>query len=256
MEWTDSGLRETYLPMALVWIGFVTFFVVALAVGVRLALLWKRTGEWPELMIATGVLGIGVFGFGLQTAAAVAGEGTPLSRALLALALIGSSVGTAAYYFFNAWVYHPESRGVRGLAIFGCTALALAFVATGLDTGFGRLGGTGPIDITRFLMLIGGMLWGSGEAFRYWLMMQRRLELGLADPVVTNRFLLWSLGAGTAGLGSLIGMIAQLSTGLTMLELPWVMASSSAHGFVAAIALWLAFVPPAGYVRYLRARAA
>ena len=53
MEWTDSGLRETYLPMALVWIGFVTFFVVALAVGVRLALLWKRTGEWPELMIAT-----------------------------------------------------------------------------------------------------------------------------------------------------------------------------------------------------------
>ena len=25
--------------------------------------------------------------------------------------------------------------------------------------------------------------------------------LGLADPVVTNRFLLWSIGAGAAGIG-------------------------------------------------------
>lgn len=241
--------------MALVWIGFITFFMAALAVGVRLALLWKRTGEWPELLIATGVLGIGVFGFGLQTASALAGEGTPSSRVLLALALIGSGVGTAAYYFFNAWLYHPESRAVRGLAVLGCVALALAFVGTGLETGFRKLGGTGPIDMARYLLLVGGLLWGSGEAFRYWLMMRRRLGLGLADPVVTNRFLLWSLGAGAAGLGSLIGMIAQLSTGLTMLELPWVMASSSAHGFVAAIALWLAFVPPARYVRRLRARA-
>jgi hypothetical protein len=33
------------------------------------------------------------------------------------------------------------------------------------------------------------------ESFRYWRMLRRRLRLGLADPVVTNRFLLWGIWA-------------------------------------------------------------
>jgi hypothetical protein len=51
-------------------------------------------------------------------------------------------------------------------------------------------------------------------------------------------------------------MVVQLTTGLPMLELPWVMMSSSLHGFVAAVALWLAFVPPARYLRRVRAATA
>ena len=43
-------------------------------------------------------------------------------------------------------------------------------------------------------------------------MMRRRLQIGLGDPVVANRFLLWGIGAGAAGLGSFIGVAAQIAT--------------------------------------------
>ena len=33
------------------------------------------------------------------------------------------------------------------------------------------------------------------EAGRYYLLMKRRTRLGLADPVVTDRFLLWTFAA-------------------------------------------------------------
>ena len=90
------------------------------------------------------------------------------------------------------------------------------------------------------------------EALLYWRKMRRRLRLGLADPVVTNRFFLWGLGAGAAGVGSAVGIGAQLATGLTPLEIPWVTLSSSLHGLTAAIAMWLAFLPTDGYRRFLR----
>ena len=38
------------------------------------------------------------------------------------------------------------------------------------------------------------------ESFRYWRMLRRRLRLGLADPVVTNRFLLWAVWAACSTL--------------------------------------------------------
>ena len=85
--------------------------------------------------------------------------------------------------------------------------------------------------------------------------MRRRLRLGLADPVVTNLFFLWGIGAGAAGLGTAIGTIAQLVTGLTPTQMPWITLSSSLHGLTAAVALWLAFVPNQTYLQFIEARA-
>jgi hypothetical protein len=87
-------------------------------------------------------------------------------------------------------------------------------------------------------------------------MMRRRVRLGLGDPVVANRFLLWGIGAGAAGLGSFIGVAGQLATGAAGTQSSWSMLSSSCHGLIAAIALWLAFVPPGFYRRFIEKRSA
>ena len=99
------------------------------------------------------------------------------------------------------------------------------------------------------------LLWGSAEALVYWRRMERRSQIGLADPAVTNRFLLWGIGAGAAGIGSAVGLSASIVMGQANVEIPWVIMSSSMHGLVAAIALSLAFVPPASYLRWVRRNA-
>jgi hypothetical protein len=86
----------------------------------------------------------------------------------------------------------------------------------------------------------------------------RRLRglLGLADPIVVNRFLLWAIGIGAAGIGTLIGAVVQMATGVPGIQFPSVLAVSSALGFTAAVSLGLAFLPPRAYTRFILSRAA
>jgi hypothetical protein len=109
--------------------------------------------------------------------------------------------------------------------------------------------------LARSVLQVSCLLWGSIEALRYWRMMRRRGRLGLADPVVTNRFFMWGVGAGAAGVGTAVGVTAQMLVGRPPLEIPWVTLSSSMHGLVAAVALSLAFLPTPAYRRFLLARA-
>lgn len=238
------------------WVGFVAFFVASLTAGVRLVMLWWRTRQLPELLIGIGVLGIGPVGFGLTVLAQLSRAGDPeLSRRLLAVALLAVCTGSLAQYLFNWRVYHPRQELVRwivytaGLVLFSCYATEL------FTSGFRSHYYNNPANLGRSALTIGCLLWGSGEALAYWRKMRRRLRLGLADPIVTNRFLLWGIGAGAAGVGTTIGTAAQMVTGLAPSQIPWITLSSSLHGLTAAVAMWLAFVPNRAYLEFIEARA-
>jgi hypothetical protein len=240
-----------------VGIGFLAFFVASSVVGVRLLLLWRRTRELPELLIGLGVLGIGPVGFGFITVGELFVAGAPgLAQSLIGTGLAAMSVGSGAKYVFNWRVYHPRNRVLRTLVVIACGLLAFCLAWEYVDTGFRTLVRPPRSYFLRIGLQVGCLLWGSGEALRYWDRMRRRVRLQLADPVVSNRFLLWGLGAGAAGVGSAVGGFMQWWTQLPPLELPWVMLSSSLHGLAAAVAMWLAFVPNATYTRWIRARAA
>jgi hypothetical protein len=238
-------------PPPLVWVGFLAFFVVALVVGVRLLALAYKTRRLPDFCIGVGVLGIGPVGFGAQVAAMQVPATSPgLARGLVALAFVAVAAGVGCKLVFNWRVYHPERRGFLGLVALVGAAYLIMFagqVRRGLPA-------VPPMDwayYLRMLFQVGALLWGSAEALWYWGMMRRRVRIGLADPVVTNRFLLWGIGAFAAGFGTLVGTVVQIVTGVPTTEEPWVLASSSAHGLVAALAMGLAFVPPAAYTRMI-----
>lgn len=239
---------------ALVWTGFIAFFIVSLVVGIRLIRLWTRTRELPELLIGIGVLGIGPVGFGAMVAGAALASSQPgASRVAFVVAALAVTAGVFAKCVFNWRVYHPRSEPVQWL-IWGIGALLVSLLAhRALVSGFGVRDPDDPLQLLQSTVQIGALLWGSVESLRYWTLMRRRSRIGLADPVVTNRFFLWGLGAGAAGVGSGIGVVVSFATGATTLEIPWVVASSSAHGFVAAVAISLAFVPPERYLRWVRA---
>ena len=65
---------------------------------------------------------------------------------------------------------------------------------------------------------------------------------------MTNRLLLWGVGSGAAFLGSTIGLSTRLITGLGSIDHPLISLLLSLHGLVAAVAMWLAFIPPPTYV--------
>lgn len=238
----------------LVWVGFLAFFFVALAVGIRLLWLAHRTRELPELCIGIGVLGIGPVGFGAAVAALQLEAGAPGAAAgLAAVGLLGNAAGVCFKVVFNWRVYHADNTGLRWLVVAGVLTYGVIFVVNAVR-GFPA---QPPVDVyyyARILPQVAALLWGAFEALRYWGLMRRRLRIGLADPVVTNRLLLWGIGAFSAGFGTLVGVVAQVFLGVSSAETPWVMASSSAHGFVAAVAMGLAFVPPRAYTRWVAAR--
>lgn len=238
--------------------GFLAFFVVALVVGVRLVALARRTRQLPELLIGVGVLGIGPVGFGGILAATLAEPGSPgLARVLGGAAAIAVASGVAAKYVFNWRIYRAESRLAAMACGAGIAGVALAVALEGVATGFSPRAWRGAgWHVLRSAFQIGCLLWGASEALVYWGKMRRRVRLGLADPLLANRFLLWGIGAGAAGVGSAIGVVAQLVTGRPPLDQAWVTMSSSLHGLVSASALWLAFVPPQAYRRWVRGGAA
>jgi hypothetical protein len=100
---------------------------------------------------------------------------------------------------------------------------------------------------------VGISCWLVLEAYRYHGLMKRRLALGLADPVVANRFLLWFL-AGISSIAVLFTSVAPifldpvrhetlLMTGLLLF---------GAAGTITSALYWLTFFPPAAYQRRLQ----
>jgi hypothetical protein len=237
---------------ALVMVGFLGFFFASLVVGIRLIGVWRRSGELPPLLIAIGVLGIGPVGFGAILGSALLAESRPsLSAAAALLGFVASFAGTLAKYVFNWRVYHPSSRVARAvvMAAFGFVAGVLVYRAAG--PGFAAGPSSDPLQLSQNLVQIGALMWGSALALGYYVRMRKRAALGLGDPVVANRFLLWGIGAGAASSGMAIGVVGSLATGLHIAEIPWVVAMASAFGLTAAVAMSLAFIPPAAYLRWV-----
>jgi hypothetical protein len=228
------------------------FLLTSLAVGVRLVVLFTRTRRPPELLIGIGILGVGPGGMGgLLGAAGLDRAGSDAAPYVAALAVLSIVAGLAAGGLFNWRVYRPDSRWAR-LAVLG--SVLLAGVGFGLEmgtTGFADPLRPGPgVTLVSFLCS-STLLWGGFESVRYWLLMRRRLAIGLADPLVTNRFLLYGLGIGTAGFGSVVSVFAQVALGLGMAEMPLLTFSNSVCGLLSSLFMWVAFLPPAAWRRYV-----
>jgi hypothetical protein len=242
---------------ALIGLGFGAFFLSSLAIGIRLLLLARSNRRLPELLIGLGILGIGPAGFACMVFAMLVAPAHPtLGAVMLGAALVATGIGAVSAYVFTWTVFRRDDVWAKWLVVVAaaiCVVVFLGRLATGgfvlpmhIDFWFHA----NSINITACL------LWGSAESLRYYTMMRRREAIGLADHLVTNRFLLWGLGIGAAGVGSLISVGVVMATGSAMHELDGLTLSNSLFGLASAVLMWIAFLPPAAYRRWIEARAA
>jgi hypothetical protein len=237
------------------------FIGVAFVVGLRLLAMAGRSRGLPELTLGLALFLIVGVGYPVTLAARVVLlDDSPglAGRLLLPLGSTLMNVGWAAIWVFTWRVFRPEATWARVLASGAIAALLLLAGVSGSRaiavedaSVLVRPHVSGTLTL---LLALASYVWTAAESLRYWALLRRRLALGLADPVVTNRFLLWGLVAVFSFL-SLVGPTLGAIAGIDTTENPLMRLTTAVAGLVCSAALALAFLPPASYVRWVRDRA-
>jgi hypothetical protein len=232
------------------------FVGVGAGVGVRLLRLARRTCGFPERVVGFSLFVLSAVAWPLMLAAS-ASLPEPAPRAARAGASLAMAFGWSGVFLFTWRVFRPGPGWGRTLAGVGISvelAAGLAGVirALALDDA-SALSRPAPSGLVLLLGAEVVYVWTALESFRYRALLRRRIPLGLADPLVADRFGLWGW-TGVLGGGSIAPATwAMLSGGDP--NTPWSHLVVGVCGLACSGVLYLAFLPPAGYARFVRENA-
>jgi hypothetical protein len=179
------------------------------------------------------------------------------------LYLLTSNAGFAAIAVFTQRTFRRESPLACAGAAALVSGLGFALVAQAIGEGFAVRVIPGAAYWLGFVLRSAALAWLAVEALRWFVALRRRLRLGLAEPLVANRFLLlgiWAcamLGMGSADVVARIWYVT--STGSAERWVPELahsivivtVSATSALGIVVATTLFLAFFPTAAFRRWI-----
>jgi hypothetical protein len=234
----------------------VAICILMLAVGLRVLGVARTSGGSTEALIGTAFVAMSLGG--LPALFSGHEDVFPSATARPVLFAFGQallSLAFACLYLFAWRCFGPDSGWRRVLALAGVTSQIAVFGALGLVEGYEPTGGSTirVAVITRGVV----MLWAFAESLRYWQLMKRRQRLGLVDPVVVNRFALWSCWTGGLVGCIVVAAISRLFLGKLSLDFSSVRDSALLLAGMCALvvsvgSLLLAFLPPAAYLRWVR----
>lgn len=244
----------------LVVVGSYALFVLACGiVGVRLIALAKRTQQFPEFLLGTGLSAaviamptLGIAGVGRGTAG-------DFNSALGATGFLLIWVGIVFMAAFTWRTFRAGSFWAAALV-----ASIAAFEAYACVSCFQAITSAIPSSpafeaTSRWVLLlrmpVGAMFFWTGlEGFFAYRMARRREALGLADRVVTNRLFLWCLVGWAMCANNGVASVLH-AQGRSPTTDPIAALALGAGGCVGALLLYLAFLPPERYLRFIRRRA-
>jgi len=235
------------------YIGELIGGLVYLIVGLRLVRLGQRTGEAPERLLGACFLFLSISAALYAHPSFLAFESlwTPLNFAGRVFAIPGAVI----FALFTWRVFRPAERW-GGWLVWGLAILLVVGVggsAMGGDwEGFSIRDGWFWFEWVGYTLPYG---WAGAEAFIQYGQARRRVRLGLCEPLVCNRYLLWAL-------------FGVLQVGLSLVILPQYYEYETTNqltamwdGLYGAIEntsigmIWLTFFPPAVYRRWIEGAA-
>lgn len=236
----------------------LAFAGVGALVGARLLWLARHTRALPETLVGMSLFLLSAVSWPLMLWVTLVPD---LAEALARGAWVAMSVAMAAgwsgVYGFTWQVFRPGAGWGRSLALLGIAVQLAAAVALSLraltvpDVAALRHGSPASL-----LMLLGAetvYAWATCEAARYRALLARRVPLGLADPLVADRFGLWAWTCAFAFVSlvpSVLAMLRGAEANSVASQL-----TIGVFGLLCSLTLYFAFLPPAGYVRWVRGRA-
>jgi hypothetical protein len=225
---------------ALISFGF--FVAVSLVVGFRLLRLASRTRRAPELAIGALIFLQGGIGHPMWVLDASGVAPAALEPLLAVLTPLCLSLGTVAFYLGIWRIFRPAEAWAGALAALG-SAVVLApavYDAVTLQTPVTQPALTYWLgDLSR----IASFSWMSLESLGHFRMMQRRRRIGLAEPALANRFLVWGMAAASAALLVTASTVNWVLYPRGAVGAP-ILLIQSILGVVASVLIWLSFYPP------------
>ena len=229
------------------------YLLTITVVGIRLLRLAHRNKGLPELLLGLSLLIGGTFGAPLE-AGGLAMTTTAEPQLVGMMLLVGKLCGLVALVCQGVFIwkaFRPDAFWAPVIVGVCFTMSAAAVVGFWLHGTFA----TAQVPIFWFWIELagrtGGSVWLVFEAVRYYRLMRKRMHLGLADPVLSNRFLLWAI-AGGCGISMMLSAVPPvLYPSTTHWLMPWDLALFSACGIGFCIAYSLVFFPTQRYMRWI-----
>ena len=168
-------------------------------IGMRLVRLAPGGSRGPEMWLGLYFLIYSALATALSVGTYVGWSSASITLPDLAVRCLNggffatSTVGLTCLLLFTQRTFRPESEAAAtGI---GVTAGIMAATAiwVGLSDRFAIRMLPGAPYWIHWLARLSAWIWVSAESFAYGSKQRRRLALGLADAVVTNRFLLWGV---------------------------------------------------------------
>jgi Co/Zn/Cd efflux system component len=229
-------------------IGMSAYSIVGLVAGLRLLRLARRTGELPERLIGGAFLSGAMLGYPtLIVADRLRAVAPDPALVLFFVGWAGLVVAALCLLAFWQRVYHPDRIAARRTLWVGSALLVASLVGLLLTHSAGAQAAASPWYLPGLGAQGAAYALNGWASARYWRMLRRRLPLGLADPVVVKRILLWSTAAWAVICQYLYSTMHVLMTGQSSISGPGV-AIISSLGLIAAGTILLAFFPPQSYL--------
>lgn len=221
--------------------------VVCAWIGVRLDLLASRTGAVPERLLSVAFL-LWAFAYLLYDLPYMMFNEGPELLSFAFASRIGFLAGTIFIALFTRTVFRP-GEAWAGWLVAAVVACILVGLGGSLAQGYWELGSplSNPWYWSESLGLVIPMAWMGTEGLYQYRKTRQRKRLGLCEPSVCHRFLLWGLAGSLWLLLELLAVFQEIDYELTG---QWSTAPdllACALEIVPIVLLWLAFFPPAFY---------
>lgn len=255
----------TLLAGSLYLVCTAAFALLSFVIGLRMIVLSNKTGETPEFLLGFGLILTAAVGYGLMITAGVMRPTAidPGSAGLAALTMLGKmshNLGVMCIIGFVVLVFRRGTIWAYWLAGSLSAVLWVGFAGVCLTGGLETGRQEGFWYWLEFSVIGTYPLWNCIEALRYHASMKKRRELGLADPLLVNRFLLWSIASAlsiaaiwTVSLPALLGMSG---IGPSSPFMASCMIATSIFGTGCVVLNWVTFFPPKRYVDWITTRSA
>lgn len=227
------------------------YVLVGLIVGLRLLWLYRSSRQLPELLIGIGLISGGVLYNGYAWAATTMTSFPPLEYAILFSNLIRPFLALSAITVaVFAWKTSRRDSAWAPFLVLFIAAGMLVWLASGwFRDPSSPVAPVNPRGFTwqsRGFALLIAYVWATVESFLYYRNARRRQRIGLStDPLVVNQSLFLGLSFAT------FAVFWGLEISVVAIGRPPPLTILGVTGLLRILMIWLAFLPPAFFTRWL-----